>query len=123
MKIRFWGVLLVLFMFTLFVNAEKKATKKTTSKKNKIIKIGHLRFEGGDGSSMEKAVIVKNAKNEMEGIDAEAKWIHKLHRRWRKGNQALMRKDGKSYDRIEYTTPDGTKKIIFFDITDFFGKF
>jgi len=32
-------------------------------------------------------------------------------------------KNGKSYDRIVYTTPDGTKKTIFFDITGFFGKF
>jgi hypothetical protein len=123
MKIRVCGVVLVLFLFTVFAEAETKSGKKVKAKKEKIIKIGHLRFEGGDGSSIEKAVIIKNAKNESEGVDAESKWIHKVHRGWRKGRQALLMQDGKSYDRIEYTTPDGTKKTIFFDITEFFGKF
>ena len=87
------------------------------------IKIGHLVFEGGDGSSMEQAVVIKHAKNEEEGVEAEAKWIKKVHPGWRKGKQALMGKNGKDYDRIEYETPDGKTAVIYFDITDFFGKF
>ena len=79
--------------------------------------------EGGDGSSIERAVVIKNAKNEVEGVDAEAKWVRKVHPGWRKGNQALMNKKGKSYDRIDYMTPDGETKTLYFEITDFFGKF
>ena len=41
------------------------------------LKIGKLVFEGGDGSSMEKAVVIRNAKSELEGVGAEAKWIDK----------------------------------------------
>ena len=55
-------------------------------------------------------------------LDAEARWIRKTHPGWRKGGQALLGDKGKSYDRIEYATPDGKTKTIFFDITDFFGK-
>jgi hypothetical protein len=87
------------------------------------VKIGHLAFEGGDGSSIEQAVVIRNAKNETEGVDAESKWIKKVHPGWRKGNQALLNVKDRSYDQIEYATPDGKARTIYFDITDFFGKF
>ena len=85
-------------------------------------KIGNLIFEGGDGSSIEQAVIIRNAKDESEGVDAESQWISKVHPGWSKGDQALLSKKGKSYDRIEYTTPKGKTQTVFFDITEFFGK-
>jgi hypothetical protein len=87
------------------------------------VRIGHLVFEGGDGRSMAQAVIIKNAANEMEGVGAEARWINKVHPGWLKGRQALLTRNGKAYDRIEYRTPDGKTATIFFDITGFFGKF
>ena len=87
-----------------------------------VVKIGKLVFEG-EGSSIEKAVIVKNAKNETEGVAAESKWVRKVHPGWMKGDQALLENNGKYYDRIEYQTSDGKTETIFFDITEFFGKF
>ena len=93
------------------------------TKKTVTLKIGRILFMGGDGSSIERAVVIKKAKNEMEGIAAEGKWIKKMHRGWRKISQALLNKNGKQYDRIKYKTRDGKKVVIFFDITDFFGKF
>lgn len=87
------------------------------------VKIGNLVFEGGDGSSVEQAVIIRNAKNEEEGVDAESRWIRKVHPGWRKGNQALLNVKGRSYDQIEYETPAGKSRTIYFDITEFFGKF
>lgn len=94
-----------------------------TEKLPEPIKIGKIVFEGGDGSSMEKAVIIKNAKNEEEGVESEVLWMKKVHPGWRKGNQALLIKKGKSYDRIEYSSPDGKTMTVFFDITEFFGKY
>lgn len=93
------------------------------TKAQETVRIGHLLFAGGDGGSMAQAVAIKNAKNEMEGVDAEAKWIAKVHPGWLKGSQALLTRNGKAYDRIEYRTPDGKTATIFFDITGFFGKF
>lgn len=110
----------------LFAAATHGATNTNSVLKGKVpepIKIGHLVFEGGDGSSIEQAVVIENAKNEEEGVDAEAKWIRKVHPGWRKGNQALLNEKGKSYDQIEYATPDGKTMTVYFDITDFFGKF
>ena len=79
-------------------------------------------YKGGDGSSMEQAVIIK-APNNAAGVDAESDWIRKNHPGWRKGNQALVGGDGgKMYDRIDYTTPQGKTITIYFEVTDFFGK-
>jgi hypothetical protein len=93
------------------------------AKDKKPVKIGRITFEGGDGSSMEQAVVIKGAKDSEEGIDAEAKWVKKVHGKWTKDRQALLDQNGKKYDRIEYTTPKGEKMTVYFDITDFFGKF
>jgi hypothetical protein len=81
-----------------------------------------ITYEGGDGSSIEKAVIIKGAPNTFKGVGAEADWIRKNHPGWRKGMQALTHVGKKYYDRIDYTTPGGETRTIYFDITDFFGK-
>lgn len=102
--------------------AAPKAKDSPDAKPATSVKIGKLVFEGGDGSSIEKAVVITNAKSEQEGVDGEAKWINKMHRGWKKGSQALLSDQGKHYDRIEYTTPDGKNETIFFDISGFLGK-
>ena len=79
-------------------------------------------YKGGDGSSPEKAVIIMGAADSMAGIRAESIWIRRNHPGWRSGGQALLSIKGKHYDRITCTTPKGEKKNVFFDITDFFGK-
>ncbi len=99
------------------------ATDPSGASKANVLKIGNIVYEGGDGSSIEKAVIIKNAKNTMEGVRAESDWIAKVHPGWKKGNQALISHNGRHYDRIQYTTPSGETKTIYFDITEFFGKF
>ena len=79
-------------------------------------------FEGGDGSALEAAVIIRGAKNEFEGIAAESLWSGVNHPEWRKHGQALLNQNGKAYDRIDYLTADGAQAAIYFDITGFFGK-
>ena len=104
------------------LDAGTNTNATTTGNSPSLIKIGKFVFEGGDGSSIEQAVLIKNAKDEEEGVNAEAKWISKVHPGWKKGNQALLSEKGRSYDRIEYATPKGETKTACFDITEFFGK-
>jgi hypothetical protein len=82
-----------------------------------------IMFEGGDGSTIESAVVIKGAGSTREGILAENLWISKSHGDWRKDGQALVTQPGgRHYDRIEYVTPTG-RQVIYFDISDFFfGK-
>lgn len=81
-----------------------------------------ITFSGGDGSTLEAAIVIKGAKNSLEGVVAESLWVGKRHPDWRKDSQALIDNGGKMFDRIEYVTAADERKTLFFDITDFFGK-
>ena len=81
-----------------------------------------ITFGGGDGRSMENAVVIRGARNTLEGVFGEGYWTWKTHPGWRKGRQALLSRDGKRYDLITNKLPDGSQAEIYFDITDFFGK-
>jgi hypothetical protein len=77
-------------------------------------------FAGGDGSSVEQAVIVL-AQTEDEGIDLEHHWIFDHDGRFRKVRGGLASADGKHYDVITVELADHTEKTIYFDITGFYG--
>lgn len=80
-----------------------------------------ITFEGGDGTSIENAVIIKGA-SEMTGVRAEYEYLARHFPGYTKGKQSLLKQDGRIYDLLEFTVRD-QKKAIYFDITDFFGKF
>jgi hypothetical protein len=78
-------------------------------------------FSGGDGSSIEKAVIIK-APNNFLGVRAEYDWMKKNRPGWHLEEQSVLKGGGKIYDKMYCLTPDGQRMAIFFDITDFYGK-
>jgi hypothetical protein len=75
-----------------------------------------------DGSSYEKAIVIREKKEE-EGGKAEYSWIKKKYPGSRPHKQSLNFKDKKSYDIIYITTADGNEVAVYFDISNFFGKF
>ena len=81
----------------------------------------HIRFEGGDGSSCEKAIVIV-AEHEPEGIRAE-RW-----RVWSKNPGAGIvemiesHAGGRDLETIRFQMPDGSKRSLCFDITSFYGK-
>ena len=79
-------------------------------------------YGGGDGSSLEKAIIIKGATSEETGVRAEYDYLASHYPGYKRGNQGLLNSKGRAYDKIEFTTADGKKKAIYFDITAFFGK-
>jgi len=78
-------------------------------------------FEGGTGRSFENAIVIKRAPNNVIGVFAEGLWVNMNYPEWEKSSQALISDNDKHYDVITYSTPKGMKKL-YFDITDFFGK-
>ncbi len=80
-----------------------------------------FRFSGGDGSSMESAVIIRGARDEEAGVAAERTWLEQRYPGFHQGQQSLLGSKGKNYDEIKITTQEGAK-TVYFDITDFFGK-
>lgn len=83
--------------------------------------IKSVSFAGGDGNSVENAVIIK-APNELAGVRGEYDWIRKNHPDWQLVEQSVLNAGGKVYDKMDFQTPDGRPVTLFFDITDFFGK-
>ena len=78
---------------------------------------GPITFEGGDGSSKEKAVVVKGAPTGLLGIRAEYDWLKQNYPGYRRKSQALL-PGAKSYDLLEIEMPDGKELSIYFDVSD-----
>jgi len=81
-----------------------------------------VRYAGGDGSSVAKAVVILGATEE-SGVLAEYRWLDARFPGWKGGDQSLLNQDKKVYDVMNFTLPDGSRHSIFFDITDYFGKY
>lgn len=82
-----------------------------------------VRFSGGDGSSTDTAVVIVGARSEAIGAKAEYSYIAARFPGSKVTRQTLLCQKGKSYDRLDFATADNLEKTIFFDISDFFGKF
>jgi hypothetical protein len=83
---------------------------------------GPVQFAGGDGSSVESAVVIRGAKNEKDGIAAEHHYLSQHFGSWFLKRQVLVNQKGRVYDQMEITDQNGKQRAVFFDITDFFGK-
>ncbi len=77
---------------------------------------------GNDGSSFEKAVVI-NAASEMKGVPAENEWLNSHYPGHKLKSQKLAMHNDKSYDLLTIITAKGEEKTIYFDISNFFGKF
>jgi hypothetical protein len=74
-----------------------------------------------EGSTAEAAVLVE-AATELTGIAFENDWIYRYYGRFRKKTVALAGQGGRKLDVITVELADHTEKILYFDITNFFGK-
>ena len=74
-----------------------------------------------DGLSYDKAIVIKE-KTERKGIDAEYKWLRKHFPGYTLIRQSLNFENNKNYDVLSIKTSEGEKKDIYFDISNFFGK-
>jgi hypothetical protein len=85
-----------------------------------------IRFAGGDGSSLEKAILIHGAHGEVDGAASEYQYIALLYgpqgQHWRTKQQSLLNDKGRQFDELEIDH-DGKAESFFFDITEYFGKF
>lgn len=92
-----------------------------------LISNGDVEVIGGDGLSYETAIEIQGAANSSEGIPAEYAYIsYEYGERgtdWRLMEQSLVHKGGKSYDVLKiYLIKEKEEIEVYFDISDFFGK-
>ena len=81
-------------------------------------------FSGGDGSSLEQAVIVSPGGppgTGMLGPSLEYAWINRFLPGARPSGQRLLHANGKPYDVLEVQMPSGETKEVYFEISSFFG--
>lgn len=69
-----------------------------------------------DGSSYQKAIVVKSIRSEYEWIEAKYPGSKVV-------KQALVFNEKKPYDILTVKLADGNEKDFYFDISKFFGKF
>jgi hypothetical protein len=111
-------ILIVLFvaMLAASCNTSKKASNSSTSGNSIAVNEADR-----DGSSYEKAIVIQE-KTESTGVDAEYAWLKKHYPGYKMKQQSLTNKNGKAYDLIEIVTAQGKTMTIYFDISNFFGK-
>jgi hypothetical protein len=83
---------------------------------------GEFSFEGGDGTTLEKAVVV-NAPTERIGVAASYGWIGRHYPGSTAAGQNTVIQNGRFYDAIDVVTGTKERRTFYFDITQFFGKF
>ena len=80
-----------------------------------------IQYNGGNGSTKEKAIVILGAKDNQEGIDAEYNFIEELFDEYELVLQTFLQEENKCYDQLEIKSGED-HFVIWFDITDFFGK-
>lgn len=74
-----------------------------------------------EGATVEAAVLVE-ATTESAGVEWENDWIWRRYGKFRKKKVQLAGRDGRRFDVVTVELADHSEKILYFDITDFFGK-
>ncbi len=82
-------------------------------------------YAGGDGGSFASAILIKGARNESEGVAAERIYVVKFHPDWDPGeiDTALLANNGRYYDLSHFRSRGGVEHGLYFDVTEFFGKY
>jgi hypothetical protein len=89
-------------------------------------------FAGGDGDSIEQAVIIRGVTSTAVGIRAEKQYLTERfglpaeaadpEPGWILVQQALLHHDGRPHDALSIALPDGRQPTVFFDVSSFFGR-
>ena len=89
-------------------------------------KSAKITYQGGPGDTMKTAVVIKGAANSIDGIAAEYHYLKKKYGRenqdWQLIRKTTFQKEDNYFDRLEIELKNHSKKTIFFNITEFFGK-
>jgi hypothetical protein len=81
-----------------------------------------ITFDGGAGDSFATAIIVLGAEGSSDGIQAEYDWLGHYRPGAQVLEQALLSEGERMYDMLTIRY-QGREEQVFFDITDFFGRF
>ena len=82
-----------------------------------------ISYAGGNGESVEDAVVIRGAESDLQGAYFVFFWITVVYGRgWSLICQSHGRLDGKDIDTLEIELRTGAKRTLYFDVTDHFAK-
>lgn len=87
----------------------------------------HISFSNNSGESIEDAIVIINATGEEDGVNSEYYYLEKRFGiqeiDWELVSQSLLSGEGdRYYDKMDISLSAGEMISIYFDITDFYGK-
>src|SRR5262249_37891589 len=86
----------------------------------------HIFFEGGTGSTVEDAIVIRGAHFDLEGTYAEFAWLAESCGRkgvdWELISHSHGKHGGRDIDTFEIKLADATPLTVYFDCTESFGK-
>ncbi len=78
-------------------------------------------YDGGDGSSIEDAIVICGTESEPESVAAEYRYIERIFGPGcMRDRQSLGQHEGHWYDVLEIILPGGSRTAVYFDITESF---
>jgi hypothetical protein len=80
----------------------------------------NIKILGGDGSTQKTAIKILGARSDAEGVDAEYRYLDKNYPSWVFDQQTLILDEDRQYDIMAIILPDGSRKEVWFDITEFY---
>ena len=85
-----------------------------------------FRYEGGDGSTLNDAIVVRGARSDLEGTAATFLWMHQhvgaKNDAWRLVTHSTGEEGVRKIDTFSVILRDGTHRSFYFDVTESFGK-
>lgn len=78
-------------------------------------------YAGGDGSSLEQAVLIKGAPDDGAGVKAEYLWVRDHYPSLKFDSRGFLSKSGRSYDTLDGDL-GGQRRTFYFDISEFYKQ-
>jgi hypothetical protein len=84
--------------------------------------LSKITYGGGDGSTIEKAIVEQGVKTDGCATAAEYAYLRQHFPHYNMIEQSLLSHDHKSYDLLVFTDAAGKQQHVYFDITSTFGS-
>lgn len=89
------------------------------------IRLGGISFEGGDGDTIETAVVVRGAGSDLAGTYGEFAWLVNKYgekdKDWKLISHSHGQHEDRDIDTFEIELKSGTRLCVYFDCTESFG--
>ena len=83
-------------------------------------------YEGGDGSTIDQAIIVRGAESDLEGVAATFGWMHEQlgpkDEGWRLVSHSTGERGLRKIDTFNVILQDGEPRHFYFDVSESFAK-